>query len=66
MGALKVTIQLKAKDGAPAPNGNYSAAPQMREIGLRAIAALCEQAYDSVQYPLEGCKADAVLLDSYR
>jgi len=29
----------------------------MREIGLRAIAALCEQVYD---------KADAVLLDSYR
>ena len=29
----------------------------MREIGLRAIAALCEQVYD---------KADAVLLDSYK
>ncbi|MBA3014545.1 MAG: hypothetical protein KKD63_01870 [Proteobacteria bacterium] len=28
-------------------NCNYSAALQMREISLRTIARLCEQAYDS-------------------
>jgi len=37
-------------------NCNCSETPQMRGIGLRAIAALCEQAYD---------KADVVLPDSY-
>ena len=35
---------------------NCSAAPQMREMGLRAIASLCKQAYG---------KADAALLNSY-
>ena len=42
---------------------NYSAAPQMREIGLRAIAALCEQAYDPPQGGINA--ADVVLLNSY-
>ena len=36
--------------------GKRLAALQMREIGLRAIARLCAQAYD---------KADAVLLNVY-
>jgi len=55
-GSYFVTIQPKLKKRADATNSNCSAVLQMREIGLRAIAALCEQVYD---------KADAVLLDSY-
>lgn len=51
-----VIIQSKPKTWHTPLNCSCSAAPQRREIGLRAIASLCEQAY---------AKADVVLLNSY-
>jgi len=41
---------------ATARSRSCSAVPQMRAIGLRALAPLCEQAYGN---------ADAMLLNSY-
>jgi hypothetical protein len=47
------------------PGNNYPAVPQVLGSDLRSVLFAHEQAADSVQYPLEGYNADAVLLDSY-
>jgi len=53
---LAVIDHQERKNMAQSLKCKRSAVPQMREIGLRAIAPLCKQAY---------AKADAVLLNVY-